>query len=140
MRFLFVFLALTGAVAVATGYFGVQFGHTDFWNHHSVLFLILIALFPRLTLLFSSVVSGGLFWWLSWIIAPRLLVAGLATLAYWDQNPILVVIAWLTAFGGESSEKYAVVRRSRAQWGSERGFESAKWVKAEETKSKRRKK
>jgi len=64
---------------------------------------------------------------------PRYLVAFLATLAYWNQNPFLVVFSWLIAFGGESSEKYVVVNRARSRWETpERGFENAKWVNPEE--------
>ncbi len=50
-------------------------------------------------------------WWLAWIITPRFLVAYLATVAYWQTNPILVAIAWLVALGGESSEKTVVINR-----------------------------
>ena len=130
-RFLIAFLAITGAVALATGMLGVEFGHKDFWNFHGFFFLFFITLFPRLTLLFSSVATGGLLWWLGWLLAPRLLVAVLATLAYWNQNPVLVVIAWLVAFGGESSEKFAVVHRSRTYWDHREGFKTAKWVDVE---------
>jgi hypothetical protein len=125
------FLAITGAVALATAYTGISFGHDDFWDHHGVLFLVLITLFPRLTLLFSSVAAGGLVWWLGWIFFPRYLVAILATLAYWNHNPILVVASWLIAIGGESSEKYVVVRGTRRGWEGRQGFESAKWVEPE---------
>lgn len=45
------------------------------------------------------------------MITPRFLIAYLATVAYWQTNPILVVIAWLVALGGESSEKTAFIRR-----------------------------
>lgn len=146
-RFLIAFLAVTGAVALMTGVFGMKLGHSNYWDHHGVFFLIFLMAFPRLTLLFSSVPSGGLVWWLGWLFAPRILVAMLATLAYWHQNPILVVISWLVALGGESSEKYIIVRRrwngrglqernGSQHWGDSRGgegqgFESAKWVDAE---------
>lgn len=130
-RLLIAFLAVTGAVAIATSFMGVEFSHSNFWEHHGVFFLIMITFFPRLTLLFSSVQTGGIIWWLSWIFAPRVLVAVLATLAYWYQNPLLVLISWLVAFGGESSEKYMVVRHSRGYREGFRGYESAKWVDAE---------
>ena len=124
VRFLVAFLAVTGAVAILTGVFGVEFGQASFWDRHGVLFLVALMIFPRLTLLFSSVASGGLLWWLSWFFAPRILVAVLATMAFWAANPFLVVCAWLVAFGGESSEKYYMVRSSG------RGFQSARWVDA----------
>lgn len=134
-RFLIAFLAITGAAALATGVFGLEFGHSNFWEHHSIFFLIFITLFPRLTLLLSSVPSGGLLWWLSWIFAPRILVAVLATVAFWYQNPFLVVISWLVAFGGESSEKYVMVKRSRSYWEDRGGYDSAKWVDSEVKKN-----
>lgn len=83
----------------------------NFWDHHGIIFLVLIALFPRLTLLFSSVPFGGLFWWLGFIFAPRILVAVLATITYGSSNPILVIISWIIALSGESGEKYYVNNR-----------------------------
>lgn len=58
--------------------------------------------FPRLTLLFSSVTSGGVLWWVGWAICPKLLVA-ILSLGYWDTNPILVIGAWVWAFSGNDS-------------------------------------
>ena len=84
---------------------------TNFWNVHGFLFILFMAFFPRLTLLFSSVVSGGFLWWLGWLIMPRLLVAILATTAYWHTNTLLVVFAWFWAIGGESTEKGIIRRR-----------------------------
>ena len=131
MRILVAFLAITGAVALSTGFLGLEFGHENYWDHHGVLFLVFIASFPRLTMLFGGVWTGGLLWWAGWLFAPRLLVAVLATLSYWEQNPVLVIVAWLVAFGGESSEKYVVVNRTSAGRAGRRGYQSAKWVKAE---------
>lgn len=148
-RIVLVFLAVTGAVVLSTQFLGVEFGNAQYWYHHGFLFLIGLATFPRLTLLFSGVATGGWLWWLSWLFIPRFLVATLATLAYWHQNPFLVVLAWLIAWGGESSEKYIVVRkrwRGSNSWSRRsgrtaqaegytisnddpaRGFDRAKWV------------
>jgi hypothetical protein len=77
----------------------------DFWEVHGVLFILFMFFFPRLTLLFSSVAFGGFLWWLGWVIAPRLLVAILATTSYWETNTILVVLTWFWAIGGEGAEK-----------------------------------
>lgn len=85
----------------------------NFWNHHGIFFLIFITLFPRLTLLFSNVAFGGLFWWLGFFFAPRVLVAVLATMSYMNSNPILVLISWIVAFSGESTEKYTLRRNMR---------------------------
>lgn len=100
-----VFLAITGATTLLMNTTNVEFGSSMFWQNHGVFFLIFITIFPRLTLLFSNVAFGGLLWWLGFFFAPRLLVAVLATLSYWENNPALVVIAWLVAISGETGEK-----------------------------------
>ncbi len=82
--------------------------HQDFWDVHGWMFVLAMCFFPRLTLLFSSVASGGIFWWLGWLFAPRLLVAILASLAYWHTNAILVIITWIWALAGEGMEKGAL--------------------------------
>jgi len=116
----FIFLALTGAYVLLNNFAHVEFGKVDFFSKHGWIFLISIAIFPRLTLLFSGLIAhsiefGGLLWWLGFFIAPRILVATLATVAYWNQNQILVIIAWLIALGGESSEKFVITKRMQAQ-------------------------
>ena len=83
----------------------------DFWHVHGWVFIFLMFFFPRLTLLFSSIVSGGILWWLGWFFAPRLLVAILATYAYWGTNTILVILTWVWALSGESTEKKIVSKR-----------------------------
>ena len=77
--------------------------HPNVFNDHGFWFLIGLALFPRITLLVSSVLSGGLLWWLGFIFAPHLLVAILA-IPFWDSNPVLVIIAWVMALSGTSAE------------------------------------
>jgi len=83
----------------------------NFWDVHGLWFILFLMFFPRLTLLFSSVLSGGFFWWLGWIFAPRLLVAILATNSYWHSNTFLVVLTWFWALGGESVEKKVIVNK-----------------------------
>lgn len=82
-----------------------------FWQVHGWWFIFFMFFFPRLTLLFSSVLTGGFLWWLGWIFAPRLLVAILATTAFWHTNTTLVVFTWLWAMGGESTEKKIIIHR-----------------------------
>lgn len=110
-KILILFFALTVSTTLLLNVFDLPFGATDFWQNHGVLFLVAITLFPRLTLLFSSIATGGVLWWLGWLFVPRILVAVLATVAYWYTNPILVICAWLVALGGETSEKYAVSKK-----------------------------
>lgn len=111
-KIVILFLALTGAATILMKMSDIPFGNDNFWDNHNIFFLIFITIFPRLTLLFSSVPFGGIFWWLGFIFTPRILVAILATMAYWQQNPILVLISWLVALGGESGEKYYITSRS----------------------------
>ncbi len=108
LKILIVFLVITGATTLLVEQFGVSLGHTDYWDVRGVFFLLFITTFPRLTLLFSSVPFGGVFWWLGWFFAPRILVAILATLAYWQTNPVLVTMSWLIALSGETGEKFAL--------------------------------
>jgi hypothetical protein len=110
IRVLIVFLIITGATSILVDQFSVSLGQTDYWDYRGVFFLLFITLFPRLTLLFSSVPFGGVFWWLGFFFAPRILVAILATLAYWEHNQVLVTMSWLIALGGETSEKFAASR------------------------------
>jgi hypothetical protein len=84
----------------------------NFLDHHGIIILCGLALFPRLTLLLASFSTGGLLWWLGWIFAPHLLVAFLA-LPYWHSHPFLVIAAWLLALGGTSGEGAAAKRATR---------------------------
>lgn len=113
-----IFLCITGATTLLYNYAGMEFGSIDYFTKHGWFFLFSIALFPRLTLLVSgllvgSIEFGGLIWWLGFFFAPRILVATLATVAYWNTNPVLVILSWLIALGGESSEKFVITNRIR---------------------------
>jgi hypothetical protein len=105
-RVLVVFLVITGATSLLVNHFAITLGNINYWEVRGVFFLVFITLFPRLTLLFSSVAFGGFFWWLGFFFTPRLLVAILGTLAYWETNPVLVTMAWLIALTGETNEKF----------------------------------
>lgn len=118
-KIIIIFLAISAASTILYNYTDIDFGKIDFFSKHGYIFLFSIALFPRLTLLVSglivgSVEFGGLLWWLGFFFAPRILVATLATIAYWHTNQFLVVFAWLIALGGESSEKFVITRRMRS--------------------------
>ena len=117
-KIVIIFLCITGATTLLYNYAGLELGHVDYFSKHGWIFLISVALFPRLTLLVSgmllgSVEVGGFFWWLGFFFAPRILVAILATAAYWNTNPILVVFSWLIALSGETSEKFVITKRMR---------------------------
>lgn len=103
-----IFFILLVGTSILMDSMNTTFGTVDYWQKHGVFFLIFITLFPRLTLLFSSVATGGFLWWLGFIFCPRILVASLATVAYFHTNPILVVISWIVALGGETMEKAGI--------------------------------
>lgn len=130
-----IFLAITGASTLLFNFTDIEFGKVDYFTKHGWIFLFSIALFPRLTLLVSgllvgSIAFGGLFWWLGFFFAPRILVATLATISYWNTNQILVIISWLIALGGESSEKFVITNRIRNPRRYDQGF-SGSTVEAE---------
>ena len=108
-----VFFILIVITSIMVDTFQTEFGTVDFFAKHSVFFLFFIAFFPRLTLLFSSVATGGFLWWLAFFVCPRVLVASLATMAYFHTNPLLVTLSWLFAFGGEVFEKWGIAGKNR---------------------------
>ncbi len=110
-KMLIIFLGLSLLAPFFMILSGYEFGSVSYWRNHGYFLLVLLTFFPRLTLLFSSIPFGGFFWWIGWLFAPRILVAVLATLGYWQTNPFLVTVAWFVAWGGESTEKYFVRRR-----------------------------
>lgn len=130
-----IFLAITGASTLLYNFTDVEFGKIDYFSKHGWFFLFSIALFPRLTLLVSgllvgSVEFGGFLWWLGFFFAPRILVATLATVAYWNTNQVLVIISWLVALSGESSEKFVITNKIRHPKRYDQGF-SGTTVEAE---------
>lgn len=108
---LFIFILLAVTVGLVNNHFALEFGEKNFFDVRGIFFLIFITLFPRLTLLFSSVPFGGVFWWAGFIFCPRILVAVLATVAYYYTNPILVVLSWMIALSGEYAEKWSMGKR-----------------------------
>ncbi len=131
IRIVVIFILLSIVSTTLINYFDIEFGVTDYWEVHGVFFLIFISIFPRLTLLFSSVAFGGIFWWLGFFFAPRLLVAILATVSYWNTNKILVTISWLLAIGGESSEKLFIIRNRSFNKSNRKAFNDPNVVEAE---------
>lgn len=86
----------------------------DFWTVHGVGFIICMALFPRLTMLFATSVLVGPLAWIGWLFVPRLTCAIFATTIYWHTNPVLVVFTWMWALGGESTEKKVIAHERRS--------------------------
>ena len=88
----------------------------NFWDVHGIFFLIGLVLFPRITVIFFSQITGfGLLFWIAFLIFPRIVIPILAAYYYWDTNPVLVVLAFLISLSTETGEKTvvrkAVVRR-----------------------------
>jgi hypothetical protein len=118
-KIIILFLVISIASTFLYNYTDVDFGKIDFFSKHGWFFLFSIAFFPRLTLLVSgllvgSIEFGGFLWWLGFFFAPRILVATLATVSYWQTNQFIVVLAWLIALGGESSEKFVIRRKMKS--------------------------
>lgn len=129
-----IFFVLVVATSIMMDVMKMDFGTVNFWHRHNIFFLFFIAVFPRLTLLFSSVAFGGLLWWLGFFFCPRILVASLATVAYFHTNPVLVVISWLVAIGGEVFEKWGI-GRGRFQVYTHRGPRATYPGQAEEAQA-----
>ena len=80
----------------------------NFWDYHTVWFIVAMFFFPRLTMLFGTTVGGGWLYWLGWLFAPRLTVAIYATMLHSQVNLVLVILTWIWALGGEHCEKTSI--------------------------------
>tara|TARA_Y100000310_G_scaffold308553_1_gene351785 strand:+ start:10202 stop:10513 length:312 start_codon:yes stop_codon:yes gene_type:complete len=83
----------------------------DFWEVHGFLFVLGLMFLPRITVIFFSVVTGGPFFWLGFILFPRVVIIILAG-QYWDTNPVFVFFAALWCYVGESLEKSILAEES----------------------------
>ena len=83
----------------------------NFWDVHSIFFILFMFGFPRLTMLFTGIFVAwfGPLFFVGWLLAPRLTVAILATTVYWHTNPVICVFSWMWAIGGESYEKIEII-------------------------------
>lgn len=114
-KILIIILSITLISTVLYNYTEFQFGNINYFDKHGWFFLFFLTFFPRVALfvaaLFGNIAIGGPLWFLGYFFAPRVLVAILATASYWHTNQILVIISWLVAIGGESSEKIIISNR-----------------------------
>jgi hypothetical protein len=93
----------------------------DFFAAHGVAFGLLLILglvfIPRITMLgmlvWGTLTSGGVLWWLGYIFLPGIVVAYEATTHYWDTNPVLCVFAWFVAFTTSNTESRVTARTAR---------------------------
>lgn len=117
--FLFLLVPNTLSAADVTVISVATSSNHDFWAVHGplggLLLCLFLAVFPRFTLAFIAFVTGGIgisiLGLILWILTPHLLVAIIATTLYWHTNPILVILAWFIAFGGETTEKVYIRRQ-----------------------------
>ena len=79
---------------------------------HYLWALFGFACFPRITLWFFALITGGFWFWVGVFFIPHIMVAWWATVYYWDTNPILCVIAWFIALAGSNCDK-KIVRTGR---------------------------
>ena len=89
----------------------------SFWEVHSIVFVICMLMFPRITMLFSSICFApwfGVMAWLGWVFVPRITVAIFASLFYLNTNPYLCFFTWIWALGHELIE-YKVCQKI---WGN----------------------
>ena len=70
----------------------------DFWNDHTILFVIGLIICPRILLLyFGHIPPFSLSHIFGFIVIPRILLTGIITPIYWDANSILIIICWILA-------------------------------------------
>ena len=94
----------------------------NFWTYHTIFLLLGFTFFPRLSLLFCNI-PGSFFFWLGWLILPRIVIAFNATIYYFDSNPILVILSWIIALGGESAEKKYSYKIKKNSFNSSKNIE-----------------
>lgn len=84
-------------------------------HEHWFWFMFFMAIFPRITMLVTGLCVAPwtyiVWFWMGWLLAPRLTVAIIATSIYFHTNPVLCIFVWLWAFSGESGEKKFISRR-----------------------------
>jgi len=82
---------------------------------YGIVLLIGLVVFPRLTIFIGWLVgylaTGGAWFWLGWFFVPRFLIALIATLSYWNTNPVLVVLSWLFALSGTTAETATAAKK-----------------------------
>lgn len=79
---------------------------------HYLWALFGFACFPRITLWFFSLMTGGFLFWLGVLFVPRIMIAYWGTHYYWDTDPFLCVCSWFLALGGTKTETKVVVNET----------------------------
>jgi len=132
----------------------------SYWTVHGYLggffFILFLFLLPRLTTFLSLALSVGMVaWiaepfgltgflallvaivgWVAWFLVPRFLVAALATVLYFDTNPVLWIGAWILAYYLLQTKKKIAAQRAQRRQEEQ---EEAEQVAAEEEMEKKKK-
>lgn len=89
----------------------------DFFATHTHYLWALFgfAFFPRITLWFFALITGGFWFWVGVFFIPHIMIAYWATHYYWDTNPVLCILSWFIAFGGSKSESKVIKSRRRGK-------------------------
>lgn len=70
----------------------------EFWNQHGLTFLIGMFLWPRMILIYYSLIPaqdiGAI---MEFLFVPRIFLASILTPIYWGANPTLISIYWVLA-------------------------------------------
>ena len=89
----------------------------SFWENWNLLgglvLCFLCATFPRIAMIVACLAGGlgvSLAGVMGWIFIPRISIAIIATVNYFDTNPILCIVAWIILLGGEGAEKRALAK------------------------------
>ena len=73
-----------------------------------LVLMILCAIFPRIAMIVAMLFGGlgvAFLGILGWIFVPRITIAIIATVNYFDTNPVLCILAWIILLCGEGAEK-----------------------------------
>lgn len=70
----------------------------DFWNDHTIWFVIGIIVWPRVLLLYFGLIPPiQIPPILGFLFIPRIYLVSLISPIYWDHNSTLIVICWVLA-------------------------------------------
>lgn len=85
----------------------------DFWDQHSIIFVIGLIFWPRMLLLyFGHIPPMSIPPLFGLTLIPRMFMVSIMTAVYWSTNPILVSICWLLAVPIDSMVFLTRVRMS----------------------------
>ena len=94
----------------------------NFWSYHTIFLLVGLTFFPRISLFFCNI-PGSLLFWIGWLTLPRIVISINATIYYIESNPLLVILSWIIALGGESAEKKYSYKIKKNNFNSSRNID-----------------